>query len=97
MPMPAAVMLISLQTCPMSTLVVPHVGGPIIMGAPNVIVGVMPAACVGDMGLCIGPPNVIAKGSATVIINNRPAARMTDKMAHGGSVVLGFPTVIIGE
>jgi len=57
--------------------------------------GKLPAAVVGDNCVCVGPPDVIAKGSATVLIGGRPAARIGDTTAHGGSIVAGFPTVII--
>jgi uncharacterized Zn-binding protein involved in type VI secretion len=56
----------------------------------------MPAARMGDMATCVGPPDVIAKGSATVLIGKMPAARMGDNTAHGGIIVMGFPMVIIG-
>lgn len=85
-----------MHTCPMVTGVVPHVGGPICLGAPNVIIVGMPAARIGDMCVCVGPPDVIAKGSATVIIAGKPAARMGDNTAHGGVIVAGAPTVMIG-
>jgi uncharacterized Zn-binding protein involved in type VI secretion len=75
---------------------IPHVGGPICVGAPNVIIGNMPAARVGDMAVCVGPPDTIAKGSMTVLIGGKPAARIGDLTAHGGSIVAGFPTVMIG-
>jgi uncharacterized Zn-binding protein involved in type VI secretion len=76
---------------------IPHVGGPILPpGAPTVLIGMMPAACMGDMCVCVGPPDVIALGSATVLIGGRPAARMGDSTAHGGVVVMGFPQVLIG-
>ena len=76
---------------------IPHVGGPIVgPGVPNVLIGGMPAAVVGDMCVCVGPPDSIVKGSATVMISGRPAARMGDMTAHGGSIVLGCPTVMIG-
>ena len=65
-------------------------------GAPTVLIGGLPAACLGDMCICVGPPDSIIKGSATVFIGGRPAARMGDSTAHGGSVVLGMPTVMIG-
>jgi uncharacterized Zn-binding protein involved in type VI secretion len=75
---------------------VPHVGGPITgPGAPTVLIGGMPAACMGDTAVCVGPPDVIAMGSTCVLINGRPAARMGDMTVHGGVIVLGFPTVII--
>jgi uncharacterized Zn-binding protein involved in type VI secretion len=63
---------------------------------PTVLIGGMPAACLGDMCVCVGPPDVIALGSFTVLIGNKPAARMGDMTAHGGSIVVGFPTVLIG-
>lgn len=88
-----------MHTCPMSTPgtpPIPHVGGPIIMGCPTVIIGGMPAARVGDTAVCVGPPDVIAKGSVSVIIGGMPAARMGDQTAHGGIIVQGFPTVMIG-
>jgi uncharacterized Zn-binding protein involved in type VI secretion len=83
--------------CPMVTGIVPHVGGPILPpGCPTVLIGKLPAARVGDMATCVGPPDVIAKGSVTVLIGGPPAARMLDQTAHGGMIVMGCPTVIIG-
>jgi uncharacterized Zn-binding protein involved in type VI secretion len=61
-----------------------------------VLIGKMPAAVVGDSCVCVGPPDAIVKGSATVMIGKRPAARIGDTTAHGGSIVVGFPTVMIG-
>jgi len=75
---------------------VPHVGGPITTGCPTVIIGGMPAARVSDMAVCVGPPDVIAMGSVTVIIGGMPAARIGDPTVHGGVIVMGCPTVIIG-
>jgi len=75
---------------------VPHVGGPIISGFPTVIIGGMPAARVSDMAVCTGPPDAIAKGSATVIIGGMPAARIGDNTIHGGIIVMGCVTVMIG-
>jgi uncharacterized Zn-binding protein involved in type VI secretion len=76
---------------------VPHVGGPILPPCcPTVMVGFLPAARVGDMAVCVGPPDVIALGSFTVMIGNQPAARVGDMTAHGGVIVMGCPTVIIG-
>ena len=86
-----------MHTCPMVTGVVPHVGGPILPpGCPTVLIGKLPAARVGDMATCVGPPDVIAKGSVTVLIGKQPAARLGDLTAHGGVIVLGQPTVLIG-
>ena len=89
-----------MHVCPMVTPglpPIPHVGGPITgPGVPNVLIGGMPAAVLGDMCTCVGPPDAIIKGSATVMISGRPAARMGDSTAHGGTIVLGMPTVMIG-
>ena len=86
-----------MHTCPMVTGVVPHVGGPIIgPGAPTVLIAKMPAAVMGDSVTCVGPPDTIIKGSATVMIGGKPAARMGDSTAHGGVIVIGCPTVLIG-
>lgn len=74
----------------------PHVGGPIAAGSANVIIGGMPAARAGDMAVCSGPPDTVAQGSPTVLINGKPAARMGDATAHGGKIVVGCPTVLIG-
>jgi uncharacterized Zn-binding protein involved in type VI secretion len=86
-----------MHTCPMVTGVVPHVGGPILPPCcPTVIIGSIPAARVGDLCTCAGPPDVIATGSATVFIGGMQAARIGDNTVHGGIIVAGFPTVIIG-
>lgn len=95
--MPPAARITDMHVCPMFTGPVPHVGGPISgPSAPTVLIGSLPAAVLGDMCVCVGPPDSLIKGSATVMITNKPAVRMGDPTAHGGSVVLGMPTVIIG-
>ncbi len=95
--MPSAARLTDMHTCPMVTGVVPHVGGPIAgPGVPTVLIGGLPAAVVGDLVICVGPPDSIVKGSSTVMIGGRPAARQGDMTAHGGVIVSGFPTVQIG-
>lgn len=95
--MPPAARITDMHVCPMVTGVVPHVGGPILpAGCPTVLIGGLPAARVGDMAVCVGPPDTIAIGSTTVLIGNMPAARMGDMTAHGGTIVLGMPTVLIG-
>src|SRR5713101_8132403 len=96
--MPPAARVSDMHTCPMVTGVVPHVGGPILPpGMPTVLIGSLPAARVSDMATCVGPPDVIVKGSMTVVIGNMPAARMGDQTAHGGVIVVGEPTVMIGD
>lgn len=86
-----------MHVCPMVTGVVPHVGGPILPpGCPTVLIGKLPAARVTDMATCVGPPDVILKGSATVMIGKLPAARMGDSTGHGGTIILGLPTVLVG-
>ena len=99
--MPAAARLTDFHQCPMSIPAVPapipHVGGPIAgPGAPTVLIGGLPAAKVGDLAVCVGPPDAIVKGSMTVQVMGMPAARMGDKTAHGGTIMMGFPTVQIG-
>ena len=95
--MPPAARLGDMHTCPMVTGVVPHVGGPILPPCcPTVLIGGVPAARVGDMATRVGPPDVIALGSMTVLIGGQPAARIGDMTAHGGVIVMGLPTVMIG-
>lgn len=95
--MPPSARIGDMHVCPaVNPGPVPHVGGPISAGAPTVLIGKMPAARVGDMCVCVGPPDTIAAGSATVMIAGMPAARMGDSTAHGGSIVVGCPTVMIG-
>ncbi|PQO31119.1 hypothetical protein C5Y96_12235 [Blastopirellula marina] len=95
--MPPAARIADMHTCPMSTGPVPHVGGPVMVGCPTVLIGGMPAARVGDMVTCCGPPDVISMGSPSVFIGGMPAARMGDMCAHGGTITIGFPLVNIGE
>jgi uncharacterized Zn-binding protein involved in type VI secretion len=86
-----------MHVCPMVTGVVPHVGGPILPPcAPTVLTGGMPQARIGDMLVCVGPPDIIALASFTVLVSGMPAARMGDMTAHGGVIILGDPTVLIG-
>ena len=95
--MSLAARISDMHTCPLSNGPVPHVGGPITgPSVPTVLIGGLPAAVVGDMCVCVGPPDTIVKGSGTVFIGGKPAARVGDNTAHGGVVVQGFPTVIIG-
>ena len=97
--MPPAARIGDMHVCPMVTPGVPpipHVGGPISMGLPTVMIGFMPAARVGDLAVCVGPPDAIAMGSSTVFIGGMPAARMGDMTVHGGTVAVGFPQVMIG-
>jgi len=92
-----AARLTDMHTCPMATGPVPHVGGPILApGAPTVLTGGLPQARVGDMLTCVGPPDTIVLGSFTVLVSGQPAARMGDVTAHGGVIVFGLPTVLIG-
>jgi uncharacterized Zn-binding protein involved in type VI secretion len=83
--MPFAARVTDMHVCPMVTVLVPHVGGPIL-----------PPGCPTEMATCVGPPDVIALGSFTVMIGSMPAARMGDMTAHGGVIVMGCPTVMIG-
>ncbi|MDL2274769.1 PAAR domain-containing protein [Desulfosarcina sp. OttesenSCG-928-G10] len=99
--MPPAARITDMHTCPMQTpavpIPIPHVGGPVLPPCcPTVLIGNLPAARMGDQALCVGPPDVVVKGSATVLIGGQPAARMGDTTAHGGTIAVGCPTVLIG-
>lgn len=95
-----AARITDMHVCPMVTPAVPpipHVGGPILPpGCPTVLIGKMPAARLSDMAVCVGPPDNIILGSTTVLIGKMPAARMGDSCAHGGTIVVGCPMVLIG-
>lgn len=96
MGMPAARMT-DMHVCPMVTVLVPHVGGPILPPCwPTVLIGGLPAARITDLLVCVGPPDMIILGSFTVLIGGLPAARLGDMTAHGGVIVIGWPTVLIG-
>jgi len=96
--MAAAARVGDMHTCPMvNPGGPPHIGGPIMPpGCPAVLIGGMPAARVGDMITCAGPVDPIVMGSSSVMIGGMPAARMGDTTAHGGSIIAGCPTVLIG-
>ena len=94
--MPAS-RITDMHVCPMVTGIVPHVGGPILPpGGITVLIGGLPAARVTDMAVCVGPPDVIVLGSFTVLTMKMPQARIGDMTAHGGTIVLGLPTVLVG-
>ena len=95
--MPLATTLTAMHECPMVTGVIPHVGGPVVgPGAPTVLIGGLPAARVGDMLVCVGPPDSIVMGSSTVLIEGMPAAFLGSETAHGGTIITGVPNVMIG-
>jgi uncharacterized Zn-binding protein involved in type VI secretion len=92
-----AARLLDMHVCPMVTGIIPHVGGPVIaLPTSKVLTGFLPQAVLGDKAICVGPPDVIAKGSSSVLVGKKPAARMLDNCAHGGMIVLGCFTVMIG-
>ncbi len=94
--MPPAARISDMHVCPMFDGPKPHFGGPITVGFPMVMIGGMPAARMGDLATCVGPPDSIAIGSPTVLIGGQLAARLGDLTVHGGTIVFGFPTVLIG-
>jgi len=95
--MPFAARFTDPHVCPQVTVLVPHVGGPIIPPCwPTVMIGTMFAARATDLLTCVGPPDSIAMGSPTVYIGGLMAARQLDPTVHGGSIVMGWPTVLIG-
>jgi uncharacterized Zn-binding protein involved in type VI secretion len=96
--MPGAARVSDMHSCPAAdpSSGTPHVGGPVNPpGCVTVLIENLPAACVGDTLTCTGPPDTIVSGSATVNIGGKPAARMGDSTAHGGSITAGSATVII--
>ncbi|MGQ8364202.1 PAAR domain-containing protein [Glaciecola sp. 1036] len=96
--MKPAARITDMHICPQVIATVPHVGGPVIgPGSPTVLIGGLPAAVQGDSCVCVGPPDSINMGSSSVLIGGKPAARMGDMTAHGGSIVIGCPTVLIGD
>ncbi|HTK53364.1 MAG TPA: PAAR domain-containing protein [Gemmatimonadaceae bacterium] len=99
MPMPAA-RITDMHVCPMvnpGLPPIPHVGGPVVSpGAPTVLISALPAAGMGSMCVCVGPPDTVVMGSATVLASGKPLARMLDPTAHGGMIVGGAPTVLVG-
>jgi uncharacterized Zn-binding protein involved in type VI secretion len=96
MGMPAAG-ITDMHVCPMVTALVPHVGGPILPPcAPTVLIGKLPAARLTDMATCVGPPDVIVLTSFTVVTMGMLQARLGDTTAHGGKIVMGEFTVLVG-
>jgi len=95
--MPPAARFSDNHICPAVNGPIPHVGGPILPpGCPTVLIAGLFAARVGDTAMCCGSIDSIIVGSATVLIGGMPAARLGDSTAHGGIIVMGCPTVIIG-
>jgi len=95
--MPGAARVGDMHTCPLSNGSSPHVGGPVMPpGSMTVVIEGSPAATVGNLCTCAGPPDSISQGSQTVYFNNQPAARMGDLTSHGGQITVGSLTVIIG-
>lgn len=91
-----AAFLGSFHVCPKVTSKVPHVGGPVIASGSGVTVGGLPIACVGDKLVCVGPPDSISAGSSSVTVGGKAVARMGDSTKHGGKIVVGNPTVLVG-
>src|SRR5690242_3794052 len=96
--MPPAARVGDMHLCPMQTPgtpPIPHVGGPILPpGCPTVLIGGMPAARMGDLATCVGPPDSIVGCNPKVLIGGKPQARMGDATAHGGVIGVGCPTVL---
>jgi uncharacterized Zn-binding protein involved in type VI secretion len=94
--MPPAARITDNHTCPKVDPPA-HVGGPVVQGEATVLIGFRPAARVGDPLECVPAMDVIAKGEPTVLIGNRDAARIGDKTEHGGVIVQGCYSVLIGS
>lgn len=95
MTLPAA-RVTDMHVCPMLTGPIPHVGGPIVTPCPTVLIGKLPAAAATAIAVCVGPPDLIARGSMTVLTGKKPQARVGDACAHGGAIVMGCFTVLVG-
>ncbi len=93
--MQPAARLTDMHICPMFDGPKPHVGGPIMVGCFTVLIGNLPAARVGDMCVCVGPPDMIVRGSTKVLVGGLPLARLGDSTMHGGMIVLGCPLVLV--
>ncbi len=98
--MPQAARLTDCHTCPIVQTTfppIPHIGGPITgPGVPNVLIGKLPAAVIGDGCICTGAFDTLIEGSQSVFIGGKPAARVGDATAHGGRIATGCLSVIIG-
>lgn len=94
--MPPAARITDMHVCPMVTGLVPHVGGPQVLGTPTVMIVNMPTGSVTSQEVCTGPPDADLLVSSTVMVGGKPADRLGDSSTHGGSLVMGAPTVMIG-
>lgn len=97
--MPKAARIGDMHACPkIAPGPVPHVGGPIMTGEASVLICGSPAARVSDKAVCAAEsPDTINQGEASVLIGGQQAARIGDGTAHGGRIVTGAPTVLIGS
>lgn len=84
------------HVCPMTSGPVPHVGGPVVVPFPTVLIGKMPAVTATATTVCVGPPDTVVKGSGTVLTGKKPQARLGDTCSHGGAIVMGCFTVLMG-
>ena len=84
------------HVCPMMNGPIPHVGGPVITPVPTVLIGKVPAVTATAMAICVGPPDIVTKGSTKVLTGKKPQARVGDTCSHGGAIVMGCFTVLIG-
>ena len=85
-----------LHVCPMVTGIIPHVGGPVLVGMPNLLINAMPTAVEGSLATCVGPPDAIAVGLPLVLVSGMPIAVLGSTTVHGGAVVLGMPDYVVG-
>ena len=93
-----AARLTDMHTCPGNSGPVPHVGGAVLSTqARTVLAGGLPLAGAGSLVGCVGALGVVLSGSATVFVGGQPVARMGDATAHGGVLVNGMPTVLVGD
>jgi uncharacterized Zn-binding protein involved in type VI secretion len=81
-------------------------GGVVMVGFPQVLIGMMPASRIGDMHVCpmvtgivphVGGPFVL--GSMTVLVGMMPQSRVTDQLVCVGPpdmAAMGCETVLVG-
>lgn len=92
-----AVRVTDRHVCPFSDGPVPHVGGAVVSApAPEVLAAGLPLAAAGSLVGCEGALGFVLSGSATVLVAGQPVARVGDAAAHGGMLVGGAPTVLVG-
>ena len=94
--MPPAARIGDNHTCPMvDPGPKPHVGGPVVSGAPNVLINGRPPPGSATPARAWGRRTPSRAARLDVFIAGAPAARLGDGTAHGGMVAAGSANVIV--